>query len=219
MGSRFLFLFLFYAFSLLLLSSPLGATCIKVNKSLVPTGDSYTNYCTNTIPSPRYIFWTHDFETGKKKGKTKATEGLFSGLIFDPRGAGVICNMLGLSRGREEHLENNNCIKTGIRKIKRQYKSANTSVTMIALDNAISRKKFFIDKYYENKKAALMVYPEKEEFLFELAEGTGCFVHVSTDERVTLGYFDNAFSDLVDCLMELEDFFSKNKRLMLKLSR
>jgi hypothetical protein len=118
------------------------------------------------------------------------------------------------------------CRKAGIRRIKKKYKSRNAIVETLNLSRSekpsllkAKRARFKNAEKDDYKKVyaddALFSYPDTvDEVPIEQ-----CFVNISKEKLITIGYDKNNYMALSTCLIKLETYFKSNKKLLLELSR
>ena len=164
-------------------------------------------FCKNTVPKPVYYIWLHNFDGEIKAKSGTAKKGDFSGFIFDPAGAGILCNEISLNDGGKT-IDRNKCTKTGVRSIRKSYKSRKTVVNTMRI-SIVNRSRY--QNLYESKK--LFSYPENiKDIPIEQ-----CFVYMDKNLKVTIGYDEANYADLSYCLIAFENFLKKNKSIMLSL--
>ncbi len=170
--------------------SPALALCNSFTHDKNPGELEFSYLCENSYSKPRYKIVQHYFG-----------ENVIGVLNFAPFEKNIFCNEYEM--GREER---KSCRSYGLRPLKDHYDAKPNDTALYELTDT---KDKVIDALYADDP--LFAYPQKPAAV----RVEGCFALIDDDKELHIGYTEDDFLPLTQCLINLELYITKNRKSIL----
>ncbi len=183
-------LWLFVAVVFCLSSTPSLALCNSFTHDKTPGALEFTYICENSYSNPRYKIVQHYFG-----------EDVIGILSFAPFEQNILCNDYEMGREKRQM-----CRSYGARPLKKSYDAKPNDSFLYELGRT---KDKILSNLYEDDP--IFAYPQEAAAV----DVEGCFALIDDDKKLHIGYREDDFLPLTQCLINLELYITKNRKSVL----